>query len=325
MYAKPGCRRLQRTALCLTAALTLVPTAACSDTTDDEPEKKSQSQSQQQSQPQTRPSIFDGSVIVGVKKRQPGFSTRSGYDYDGFETSMVDSLADYARFKGAEKFDLPSLRREEILQNGGRDMIVATYSITKGRDKVVDFTAPYFKTYQGLLVAEDDDSIKKLEDVRHKQVCTASGSTSDPDNANDEKARKATEEALGRGVVPRTRTDYKDCVQGLINGNFQAVWTDEIVLQGFAHAKKYKDEVKVVPGIEIGQQEWYGIGLHEGQVDDCRRLNKALKKFLKDDWRATFQSYFDELAEDQDFLQNYKPSPTEFEKLREHSCGADDK
>lgn len=317
MYANSGRRRLRGTAACLTAVLALVPTAACSDETGgEEPGKNPHSQS--------RPSIFDGSVIVGVKKGQPGFSTRSGYDYAGFETALVNRLSTYARFTGAESLDLPSLRREKILQNGGRDMIAATYSITESRDKLIDFTAPYFKTYQGLLVKKDNDEIKELKDLKGKQVCTASGSTSDPDNANDERARKAARDALGPDVIPRTRLDYKECVQGLIDGNFEAVWTDEILLQGFAHAKKYSDDVKVVPKVEIGSQEYYGIGLREGSTADCRRLNRALKKFLDNDWTRTFQVYFPELAKDASFEQDYKPSPGEFDSLRRASCGARD-
>lgn len=312
--------RLRRALLCL-AVLALLPVAACGKGSEPDP---APSPTSSQPTSQERPTIFDGSVIVGVKKGQPGFSTRTGYDYAGFEIALVDQLAEYTPFEGAEKLDLPSLRRESILQNGGRDMVAATYSITPGRDKKVDFTAPYFKTYQGLLVAEDDDSIKKLDDVEGKRVCTASGSTSDPENRDDKKAREEAREALGHGVIPRTRTDYKECVKGLVAGNFDAVWTDEILLQGFAHAKKYSDDVKVVPGIEIGQQEWYGIGLHEGQVSDCRKLNRALKKFLRDDWRSKFRDYFSELAEEQSFEQKYKPSLPEFERLEKASCGAKD-
>ncbi|GGO54656.1 ABC transporter substrate-binding protein [Streptomyces daqingensis] len=272
---------------------------------------------------QSASSIFDKpSVTVAVKKGQPGFNTRSGeeYEYAGFETDLLNALADDVGFK-KYTHDIPSLRREDILLDQGADLVIATYTITDARDEKIDFTAPYMKTYQGILVQKGDSEIKKLKDVDGKRVCSASGSTSDPGSVEGEQAQKSIRETLGQNVKPGFRKDYKTCVKELADGNFDAVWTDRLVLEGFAHQKPYEDHVKVVEDIKIDKQQYYGIGIREKHGADCRRLNRSLKKFLDTRWRMTFQQHFPDLDEG-DFEQRYKPSDPEFENYRATSCGA---
>ncbi|MFC4497740.1 transporter substrate-binding domain-containing protein [Streptomyces ovatisporus] len=308
-------RRLPAAVLCI-AALAPV-SAACDRGGSDGPSGGSASPSQSAS------SIFEKpSVTVAVKKGQPGFNTRSGeeYEYAGFETDLLNALADGVGFK-KYTHDIPSLRREDILLDQGADLVIATYTITDARDEKIDFTAPYMKTYQGVLVQKDDSEIEKLQDLDGKRVCSASGSTSDPGSVEGEKAQKSISEALGTHVRPGFRKDYKTCVKELAKGNFDAVWTDKLVLEGFAHQKPYESDVKVVEDIEIDKQQYYGIGIREGHGADCRRLNAALKKFLDTRWRMTFQQHFPDLAEG-DFEQQYKPSDSEFEDYRATSCGA---
>jgi glutamate transport system substrate-binding protein len=318
MRGNPRGRRL-RGAVLLLVPLTLIPTAACGDS--DKPEPKPVPDEQSQSEK----SIFEERVIVGVKKGQPGFNTRGQYEYAGFETDLLNDLARKVPFK-YEALDIPSLRREEILENGGRDMVVATYSITDTRKKRVDFTAPYFKTRQGLLVKKDDNSIKTLEDLKDKHVCSAKRSTSDPESAEDERGRESIKKALRTDVEPVFLDDYKMCVKELISGgSIDAVWTDKIVLEGFAHQKPYSEDVKVVPGLNIGSEEYYGIGLPEGHEDDCRKLNRALKDFREDGWSAAFSNRFRKVAEVSGSEQTYKPSASEFADLEKDSCGANDK
>lgn len=59
--------------------------------------------------------------------------------------------------------EAPSKQREAMLQNGDVDYIVATYSITDERKKVVSFAGPYFVAGQDLLVRKDETSIKGPE------------------------------------------------------------------------------------------------------------------------------------------------------------------
>ncbi|MEV5978476.1 transporter substrate-binding domain-containing protein [Streptomyces sp. NPDC052114] len=269
-------------------------------------------------------SLFDKKTVnVAVKKGQPGFSTRSEEedDFAGFEAQLVQFLSTDLDFKAAD-WDVQSRNREKVLTEGSMDLVVATYSITAPRDKEIDFTAPYLKTYQGVLVREKEKGIKRLADVDGKRVCSVRGSTGDPESEKDAKAKKAVRDALGPNVVAELRNSYKSCVKELIRGNFGAVWTDKIILEGFERDPRYRKHVKVVRNITVKKKQFYGIGLREGHEADCRRLNDALKRFLDTEWAMAFHTYFPSITERvAGYEQQYKPTDDEFEALAKTSCG----
>lgn len=294
-------RRIPAAVLCL-AVLAVAP-AAC---TDAEPGGGS---GESEDAEQSAPSLFDPSASIAVKKGQPGLNIRSGeeYEYAGFETDLLKSLSRELKFRPFVH-DIPSRDREDILHYQGVDLVIASYTITRERDKKIDFTAPYLKTYQSVLVRKDDGSIKERGDLKNKLACTASGSTT-----------KSIGNAPGSKV--EFRKDYKTCVKELISGNFDAVLTDEIILQGFANQEPYMDDVEIVEDIRIDERQFYGIGLPEGHAADCRKLNDALKKFLDSGWRKSFEQHFSTIAKG-DFEQEYKPSDSEFQEYAEEmSCG----
>ena len=50
-------------------------------------------------------------------------------------------------------------QRQQLLESGGADLIVSTFSITDQRKQVVDFAGPYFVAHQDLLVRRNDTEI----------------------------------------------------------------------------------------------------------------------------------------------------------------------
>ncbi len=69
--------------------------------------------------------------------------------------------------------------REPYLIDGTDDIVVASYSITEDRRKVVGQAGPYYVTGQQLLVREEDkDKITGPDDLKGIKVCSVTGSTS---------------------------------------------------------------------------------------------------------------------------------------------------
>lgn len=276
-------------------------------------------------------SYFDGSSLaVGVKKGQPGFNTKEGYSFGGFETDLLDYLEDQAGFK-AKGTDIPSNKREEYLRDDVVKLVVATYSVTPGRESKVDFTAPYLKTRQGVLVRGDNTKVKERKDLTGEPVCSVSGSTSDPDSSENKDEKKRIENRVSSKNVT-FEDDYKTCVKKLLQGTYEAVATDIILLKGFED--KYKDKppderVEVVDDIELpGAQQLYAIGLKEGHRADCEKLNTALRKFLYTggSWVSNFKARFPGVAnEDLQFDITYRPQKSEFDDYAKTSCGKSDK
>src|SRR5699024_6120868 len=64
------------------------------------------------------------------------------------------------------------------LQTKSADGAIAGITITKVRDKVVDFTAPYYQSGLQIMVPVSDNTTKDLDDLKGKTISTKIGSTS---------------------------------------------------------------------------------------------------------------------------------------------------
>jgi glutamate transport system substrate-binding protein len=309
----PASRRLRLGAvICLPVLGLLAP--AC--TSDDGKATEGSSRSAERS-------IFDEpSVQIEVMKGLPGFSTRAEYEYAGFDIDLANFLAEEMDFEKTAH-DVRPEDREWRLVKADADLAVAAYTITKARDEEIDFTAPYLKTYQGILVRKDDAEIHTTEDLEDKDVCTAAGSTSDPRAA---KKKDQLRKALGVDTRIGTRPDHKTCVKELQKKNYDAVWTDRVLLEGFAQTAPYSENVKVVEDISIENVQYYGIGIREGHEEDCEKINEKIEQFLVKGWRDRFEDHFEDIVEknSSSIEQKYKPTQAEFESQRANSCGRAD-
>ena len=195
-----------------------------------------------------------GVVKVGVKEDQPGLGyldpttgERTGFDVDvarwiaaslGYDEDKIEFTA------------IPSANREQAIVNGDIDYYVGTYSITDKRKEQISFAGPYFITGQGLLVASDS-KITGVDDLAGMNVCSATGSTSILRIKEDHPEATTTE-----------FDTYSQCVDQLLNGQVDAVTTDEAILIGYA--AQAPDELKVVG--DVFSEERYGVGIAKGDT-----------------------------------------------------------
>lgn len=202
-----------------------------------------------------------GKVVIGVKEDQPGL----GY-YDNVTKERTGFDVDIARWIAAsvgldeDKIEykaIASANREQAIVNGDVDYYVGTYSINDKRKQEIDFAGPYFITGQGLLVRSDDTDYQKLEDLNGKTVCSATGST--PIQNIKENFTE---------IKPQEFDLYSACVENLVNGQVDAVTTDQAILIGYA--AQQPEELKVTSG-PVFTEEQYGVGLAKG--DDAFRAH----------------------------------------------------
>ncbi|MGO2751348.1 MAG: glutamate ABC transporter substrate-binding protein [Pseudoclavibacter sp.] len=215
-------------------------------------------------------------VIVGVKEDQPNLGyldavtgERTGFDVDvaRWIAASLGVTEENIEFK-----PIASANREQAISNGDIDYYVGTYSITDKRKDQIDFAGPYFETGQGLLVGADSEITGVDDLVAGVTVCSATGSTP-IQNIKDNYPEVTTTEF----------DTYSQCVDQLINGQVDAVTTDEAILIGYA--AQDPDNLKVVG--EPFSTELYGIGLAKG--DDALRdhINTTLEEG-GDVWQAIF-------------------------------------
>ena len=222
--------------------------------------------------------MADGVVRIGVKEDQPnlGFLDATTNERSGFDVDIARWVAASLGFdEDAIEFQsIPSANREQALVNGDIDFYVGTYSITDSRKEQIDFAGPYFVTGQGLLVAVDSEIASEEDLVAGVNVCSATGSTpiqNIRDNYPD---------------VETTEFDtYSQCVEALINGQVEAVTTDQAILIGYA--AQNAEELKVVG--EPFTEERYGIGLPKGD-DALREHINTLLEENPDVWQGIYDA-----------------------------------
>lgn len=218
----------------------------------------------------------DKTVTIGVKPDQPGLGLQdSSGQYSGFD---IDVARYIAKKLGATKIKfVPTLsaNREAFLQQRKVDLVVATYSVTAKRQKIVGFAGPYYIAHQDILVRAGDSGISKPGDLVGKKVCSGQGSASGD----------RIEDLYGSKVNLIRLPGYGDCVNQLLGGQVQAVTTDNTILAGFAAQPQNKGKLKVVGA--FFSNEIYGIGIRKGDARGITAVDNALTSMYSDgSWKA---------------------------------------
>ncbi len=213
-----------------------------------------------------------GKIKVGVKADQPGIGNKnpSTGKYEGFDIEMAKIIAGQLGLSEdkIEFTETVSKNREPFIQTGQVDIVIASYSITDKRKKVVAFAGPYYQTGQDLLVRRaDKDTITGPDALAGKKVCSVTGSTPLANIEDNYKQAK---------TVPFAT--YTECVDQLSTNQVDAVTTDGAILLGYA--AKDPDNLYVVG--KPFSTEKYGIGL--------KKEDKAFRDFVNDSLQKSFDN-----------------------------------
>ena len=205
-----------------------------------------------------------GKITIGVKFDQPGIGFKGATDDApvGFDPEMGKILAASLGIP-ADKItwkETISDNREPFLQKGEVDLVIASYSITDDRRKVVGQAGPYYVTGQQLLVKKGSD-IKSVDDIKGKEVCSVTGSTS-LDNVE------------AKGAKPRGFDTYSECRDQVADGSVDSMTTDGAILLGYAALDP--DNLEVVG--EPFSEERYGIGYSKDSPEMCQWITDTIKK-----------------------------------------------
>ena len=218
-----------------------------------------------------------GKIRIGIKFDQPGLGFKKSGTYVGFDVDVAKYVAKKLGYSEDQIIwkEAPSKQREAMIQNGDVDMILATYSITDERKKLVSFAGPYYYTQQAILVLADNDDIKGVDDLADKNVAVQSGSNGPA--ILEEFAPKASQQEF--------KTD-EEARQALQQGRVDAYVIDNNMQQSalVREPGKYK-----IAGKPFGSKEPYGIGLPLDS-DGVAFVNDFLKK-IEDDgtWTELWQ------------------------------------
>ncbi len=121
-----------------------------------------------------------GVLKVGVFSDKPPFgSVDSKGQYQGYDVVIakrmaLDLLGDENKI---EFIPVEASARVEFLKANKVDIIMANFTHTKEREKVVDFAKPYMKVALGVI--SKDGVIKNIEELNDKELIVNKGTTAD--------------------------------------------------------------------------------------------------------------------------------------------------
>ena len=155
------------------------------------------------------------------------------------------------------------------LGNNLYDAGASSFTITKAREKQIDFSDPYFNADQSLMV-QSGSPIKSIDDIGDGTVGVQLGTT------GELKAKEFEQQGKITGEV-RTFDTITEAFSALENGQIDAVINDFPVSAYFA--KTGGGSLEVVQTIPTGEQ--YGIAFPTDS-DLVEPVNKALGEIKKD-------------------------------------------
>jgi len=223
-------------------------------------------------------SIKGKTLTAAMEPTFPPFDTTNDKgDLDGFDVDMVNAIAKDQGFKVKWKnmeFDglISALKSNNI------DIVASGLTITKERQKQVDFSDSYYDSGLTVAVANDNSDIKGIDSLSKSTIVGVQIGTSG--------AKKA--EALKKKGQIKTVKTYNGldvAFQDLQNGTVDAVINDLPVTK--AYIEKQPDKIKIV-GDTI-DAESYGIAVNKDNSELKDMINAGLKD-IKDN--GTYDKLF---------------------------------
>lgn len=188
-----------------------------------------------------------GKLLAGVKFDTPPFGFLDEKNQPaGFDIDLVRKIGEHIGVP-VELVKVTSPTRVPMLVSGNVDLVAASMTHTRERDKTIDFSITYYTGAQSLLVAKTS-TITGLRDLDGKQVAVQQATTLEKNLAQ---------------AAPKARIiafkDYNSAWLALAQGRADALTGSVNILQGFA---KNNDGFKVVG--ERFSLELFGVGVRQG-------------------------------------------------------------
>jgi polar amino acid transport system substrate-binding protein len=219
------------------------------------------------------------SVRVGVLADNPPFSYQLGKSWVGFDIEIAQGIANNL---GIEKLDFVPLslaQRSDMVVSGGVDLVVASMTVTRYRERRVDFSIPYFQDGAALLV-KAASPIRSYLDAGGRTIGAIKGSTGsfymkqvNPD---------AKVELFADNAALRAALD---------EGKVDAIVHDYIILAGMVANAADKTAYRIAG--ERFTVEPYAIAVPQNQSAWRNAINHALiELWEKGEWQNSAQTWF---------------------------------
>lgn len=213
-----------------------------------------------------------GKIIVGTSADYPPYEFRLLAE---MEESFAGIDIDIAKAIAADlnvKLEIKNIVFHKLFDELAADhidLILAGLAPTRDRQKIVDFSIPYYQAIQNMLIrSKDKEKIKMLEDLRGKIVGTQMGSI------QDDMAR-----SMIFGALFSTQPTIQKLIDELASGKLDAVILEKPVAD--AYVFKNKDFLNLECNSDrtpLGS----AVAVKKGNNDLLARINQILDKLIRE-------------------------------------------
>lgn len=223
--------------------------------------------------------LDDGVLNVGTNAEFPPFEyVDDNGEPDGFDIALIKAIGE----KMGVEVQVENMEFDALVASIGRkiDVAIAGMTITEERQKMVDFSNPYYMAVQYVILPEGS-TIAGAEDLQGKAIGVQLGTTGDI----------LAEEIEGAEVAQYNKA--LDAVNDLVNGRLDCVIVDKNPALVFE--TKFEGKVTAVDGEQFGfETEEYAISLPKGDTELADKINAALQEMMED---GTFDALVEEYIE----------------------------
>jgi polar amino acid transport system substrate-binding protein len=224
--------------------------------------------------PENLETFKDGVLTVGTDSPaySPYFEDNDPTNGKGFESAVAYEIADQLGFdRSAVEWTVVPFNASYAPGPKKFDFDVNQISITPPREKVVDFSIPYYTAAQAVLVAKDSDleGITSLDQLQDSTIGVQIGSTS----------LDAVEQQIDPSTDPRVFDNSNDVVSALKTGQVDAIVVD-------LPTAIFLRDVEVPGSTVVGQfdapggDEWGALLAKDSPLTEC--VNFALQNMIDD-------------------------------------------
>ncbi|MCR5527100.1 MAG: basic amino acid ABC transporter substrate-binding protein [Lachnospiraceae bacterium] len=206
-------------------------------------------------------------LIIGTNAAFPPFEY-AGDDGTpaGFDVDLINAIGE----KLGKKVEVKDMEFDSLVASIGNkiDIAIAGMTVTEERQKMVDFSDPYYEAVQNVIVVNGSE-IASADDLKNKKIGVQLGTTGDF-IASDIEGSEVSQ--YNKAV---------DAVNDLLNGRVDCVIIDANPAQEFV--SQHAEELTALEGTQFGfETENYAIAMPKGDAALVEAVNQALKELKED-------------------------------------------
>lgn len=222
--------------------------------------------------------VFErGKLIVATDAAWPPFEYMEGENVVGVDLDIAKDIADGL---GVEleiinvSFDSLSM----YLENGEADLALAAITVTEDRADAMEFSEPYCESSQYIVVKDDNDDVKSIDDLAGYTVGVHLGTTGDfliSDEVN-------MGVLAGSGASVQQYKDLTIAAMGLNAGDVQAVVCDKQLAENLCTVNDGLKCFEAVYADGSSTQEEYAAAAAKGETDLIAKVNEIIVPLKED-------------------------------------------